>query len=1093
MRFLIRVSIIFLATSFTCDAKLMNLTANDFATSQHWQFNEQDKQAVLLGSAPAEHKLTEQDSLIVARAHYGDAKLSLQFKLAGDDTFDLLMMGRYALRLSLDEAGTIMPSWDEYNTDNPTRSFGGATSQTEVSLAAGEWHQLELAYRTPRYDVAHNKTDSFLLLSAKINGMAIHKNQLIVLPAKNAIHHWEERGGPLAFDAVSGTPALRNIIIQRVNYDELVYKIDENGDISSNQAELSDLVRLGAEAFTQHGCKECHSLQADDKAVKSGPNLFALFQFNSQKRQVKDAEGHSYEVSADYQYLKRSIRLADEELAVYKSGSKAGEAYLPIMPRYSEERLDNQSIVALHAYLKTYNQASNQGPIEHLVVPEAIAEYDPMQDALQFVVQDRIRIQRGPMPKVSGRAIHVGHPNGIHYSFDPRILAVARIWNGGFLETSGELKGRGGKGFDLGYQAIELPLGEAQALLRPLNQAGKFVDFSFKEPLMGDTQTMRASIYSKESFEQRIAEQNAKFLGYYKDSRKPLAAVSFRYQIEQNTIAISHDFDTHGKVKVRLSGNLLTPQKYQLNTQFMKNIEVSTGKVTNGIWTLAAGSYQNATLLASIDVVDSNWTPTQTAFSYHQQPVTVLSGSAQLPQGYSVENWYAPKDNAGREQLFEALALARNEQALWVGTRTAGIWRVKDKQWQLFAEGIFDNLGLIVNKNTDNEVIVGSKAEITRIVDDNGDGIADHYQTIFDGFANMSNYHAYLHGPVLDDQGNYIIALNLAHGNPDFHDAGGGVMASHGGYLGWILAISPDGQHKLIANGMRSPAGLGIAPDGSIFYADNQGDFMGSSKIFKVEQGDFFGHPAGLIDEPNMTPDSPEIQWPEVIKRKAKAAIVVAHGRVANSLGNPVWDMTQGQFGDFMGQMFIGDQTLSNLSRVIFEQVEGHMQGVMIPFASGLESGVMRPLFLQDASLLLGQTGRGWNAKGGNVAALQRIIPDVELLRNNPSLMIHSVSVTASGFALQLTNALPKNYQISNISIESWTYRDAPAYGSDELGHQSNTISKVQIASDRRSVNIELEDTDIPMVHSEQTARIYKISIGDGLGQQAYYSLHSFR
>ena len=48
-------------------------------------------------------------------------------------------------------------------------------------------------------------------------------------------------------------------------------------------------------------------------------------------------------------------------------------------------------------------------------------------------------------------------------------------------------------------------------------------------------------------------------------------------------------------------------------------------------------------------------------------------------------------------------------------------------------------------------------------------------------------------------------------------------------------------------------------------------------------------------------------------------------------------------------------------------------QGSVMPFFEGLESGVMRPVFLPDGSLLLGQTGRGWQAKGGKVASLQHV------------------------------------------------------------------------------------------------------------------------
>ena len=82
---------------------------------------------------------------------------------------------------------------------------------------------------------------------------------------------------------------------------------------------------------------------------------------------------------------------------------------------------------------------------------------------------------------------------------------------------------------------------------------------------------------------------------------------------------------------------------------------------------------------------------------------------------------------------------------------------------------------------------------------------------------------------------------------------------------------------------------------------------------------------------------------------------------------------TNKKFGPFAGQMLIGDQTQSNLLRVVMQKVDDVEQGSVMPFFEGLESGVMRPLFLPDGSLLLGQTGRGWQAKGGKVASLQHV------------------------------------------------------------------------------------------------------------------------
>src|SRR5690606_39957110 len=108
----------------------------------------------------------------------------------------------------------------------------------------------------------------------------------------------------------------------------------------------------------------------------------------------------------------------------------------------------------------------------------------------------------------------------------------------------------------------------------------------------------------------------------------------------------------------------------------------------------------------------------------------------------------------------------------------------------------------------------------------------------------------------------------------------------------------------------------------------------------------------------------------DLIARKERATILFPHNRVANSPGNPTW-ITQPGFGPFVGQMLIGDQTLSNLLRVAIEKVGDVEQGSVMPFFEGLESGVMRPVFLRDGSLLLGQTGRGWKAKCVKIVSVE--------------------------------------------------------------------------------------------------------------------------
>src|SRR5690606_23193953 len=114
--------------------------------------------------------------------------------------------------------------------------------------------------------------------------------------------------------------------------------------------------------------------------------------------------------------------------------------------------------------------------------------------------------------------------------------------------------------------------------------------------------------------------------------------------------------------------------------------------------------------------------------------------------------------------LFEALGLAlAKDGTLVVATRTAGIWRLVKGEWHLFAEGLFDSLGVEIEDDKGLQLVVGQKAEMTRIKDTNGDGLADSFETLYDSHSYHGNYHTYMHGPARGSDGAYYIALNLAH------------------------------------------------------------------------------------------------------------------------------------------------------------------------------------------------------------------------------------------------------------------------------------------------------------------------------------------
>jgi mono/diheme cytochrome c family protein len=1002
---------------------------------------------------------------LVTRTTLADSITTFEYKAPAGARARLILMGRYGLDLP----------------------------------GNGDWQPVSVRFRGPRFDAGFTKLEFAFALDARV-GATSQRSVIFENPSSDAIWGGEDKRGPAFIVVQQGPFAVRNARHEPADFTQVT--VPKAAGEPTNEAQLQDIVALGKETFTQVGCEACHRVEPNDAAVSSGPNLYGLFRTEPRTREVAEGgEGHRFQVKANRQYLHRSIREPAGQLAVSESGANQGQAYLPVMPPFPKEALTDAQVDAIGDYLATLNPPWDRGPVVKLATLAPQAPYDPMQDGLQWLVGDTVRLQRGPMTGVSGRSIHVGNPNGINYTFDPRLLAIVKIWQGGFLDMSGELTNRGGRGLALGHDSREISFGDRAYLLAPLNAAGAPVDFTFKEAKYGDSAALRAALYSTEDHLALLEKADAKFLGYSRDSKNKSAAPVFRYRVGKNVVATSTSISDGGEVVIQVSGDRAGPQSFSLNSSLLAGLRVSGGQLEGDRWTLPAGK-ADATLRGTLSVAGRPWRPAPSSYSHARQKLETATATAQLPIGYSIENYYAPKDNFGRDQLFEALGVAvAKDGTIVVATRNAGIWRLVKGEWRLFAEGLFDSLGVVIEDGKGLKLVAGQKAELTRISDDNGDGIADSYATLYDAHSYHGNYHTYMHGPVRGGDGAYYFALNLAHdGSGAAYMGGGSVMGTYGGFNGWAFRVEPGGNGGPFARGLRSPASLGVGPDGRVWYADNQGDFVATSKLFVLRKDGFYGHPAGLVDLPGMTPDSPEIRYDAVADSREKAVVLFPHNRVANSPGNPAWDTTRGKFGAFAGQMLIGDQTQSNLLRVTFQKVGAQEQGAVMPFLEGLESGVMRPVFLPDGSLLLGQTGRGWQAKGGKVASLQHVRWDGKTV----APAIKSMEAARGGFRLTFTqplgNGVGESILRSALSLESWTYRDAPDYGSDELGRRGENVTAMTVSTDRRSVDVKLASTDIPMVHPRQTARVYHARLAAATlfdanapaEMHAYYTLYAF-
>lgn len=456
-----------------------------------------------------------------------------------------------------------------------------------------------------------------------------------------------------------------------------------------------------------------------------------------------------------------------------------------------------------------------------------------------------------------------------------------------------------------------------------------------------------------------------------------------------------------------------------------------------------------------------------------------------LPAGYSIETIEIPKEiplEVGGMDF-------RPDGTLLVTTRFGEVWSYRDGEWKKFADGLHEALGVIVDRES-GAAYVAQKPELTELRDTDGDGRADEYRTVGSGWGFSGNYHEYVFGPVRDASGNFYLTLNLgAHGGGP-GSVRKSVMNHATDWRGWCVQITPDGQFVPFANGLRSPAGIGISPSDEIFVTDNQGDWVATSTMFHVERGKFYGHPSSLYDTPEYKDKNlDEVPIEELDALRVRPAIWFPHGELANSPGTPIFDTTGGKFGPFDGQIFVGDQTQSNVMRVSLEKVRGNYQGVVFNFAGPTQCGIIRSVFAADGSLWIGQTNRGWGSKGSAPYGIQRIAYDGQTV----PFEIETIRLTPQGFRVFFTRPANTSAGLSraDFRIEHWGYLYRPDYGSPKQEATAVTPTGVRVAADGMSVELVLPEL--------VTKRVYKITLTGAAGvdggrpstNTGYYTLNA--
>ena len=498
--------------------------------------------------------------------------------------------------------------------------------------------------------------------------------------------------------------------------------------------------------------------------------------------------------------------------------------------------------------------------------------------------------------------------------------------------------------------------------------------------------------------------------------------------------------------------------------------------------------------------------------------------SSAVANTYEIEEIALP---SGLSPELSGIAFAPSG-ALVVVNRQGEVWITPDAKagnWRRFAFGLHEPLGVLAL--SESEILITQRPELTRLRDTDGDGVADHYETVNDDWQVTDNWHEFTFGLRRDVSGDFIIATGLP-------DTAGEISSrfprkplhlqkvhqeakpSPGRYEGWVLKVSPNGKMMPIASGFRTASGVGLSPAGEIFVTDQQGDYLATSTLVHVQPGRFYGHAASLKWREDYRGP---VDLETLTKLRSPEAVALPHGAMGGSPGEPVWDTTGGKFGPFAGQIFVGDFT-KLISRVYLEKVAGEYQGACFPFirdavglaaiqaSSGkdnlaipaggeglkhfrdvlprsgtpLRAGNMRMAFAPDGSLYVAQTTRGWGQGDG----LQRIV-----WSKKESVEIATMQLTGDGFRLTFTTKMDEAAlrAVQSYRLSRFRYLSLPK-GSPRVDESSAPITAIRVDTDRRGVELAVGDLQPGYIYELELENLCAADGRPVENPQAFYTLN---
>jgi mono/diheme cytochrome c family protein len=401
---------------------------------------------------------------------------------------------------------------------------------------------------------------------------------------------------------------------------------------------------------------------------------------------------------------------------------------------------------------------------------------------------------------------------------------------------------------------------------------------------------------------------------------------------------------------------------------------------------------------------------------------------------------------------------------------------LKKVSWQRFASGLNEPLTIrIVN----GQIYVGTRAQITRLHDKDGNGEADFYENFCNLVIQSGETRENLMALVPKAGGGFYVskggALSFGPKGHKMMTPGFRPGAAHSGV---IVEISKDGRAvEVFATGLREPY-LSIDPQTQTLTAsDQQGHFVPTTPLYLVNKGDYFGVPATAHQKP-IPPITPPLCW-------------IPH-EVDGSGMRQVW-LRNSQLGPLNNSLLHLSYTHGQLYKVFINKNTNPQQAAILPLDIKIPTALMMAELHPKDGLLYMLGFKVWGSYTEKVSGFYRL-----RYQKKETVIIKNVTASDKGVLIEFYCQLDKTsvYNMNSYEVKRWNFERTSRYGFKDLyktngdkGRELLTVNSATLSKDEKSIFLSIPN--MKTVKTMSVSYYLKSKSKKTFFQNVYLTLHS--